>query len=163
MKAPFRFRLLGMIALGAILFLTCSDGVGGPIKDRSPAEEERNILNLVNDYRRSIGRGDLVWNEAVAAEAREHSLDMAGGRTGFGHEGFKKRIARIGEVLPYSKIAENVAYADRATAIVAGWAGSGEHRTNIEGEYSVTGVGAAWDESGTRLYVTQIYVLPRED
>ena len=75
----------------------------------------------------------------------------------------KSEISRGARV---PRMAENVSmhFPETPTEAVPGealqvWLDSPAHRTNLEGRYSLTGVGAAASPDGT-LYVTQIVVLP---
>jgi uncharacterized protein YkwD len=91
---------------------------------------------------------------------------MAAGRRGFGHGDFDDRSQAVeARVVPYRRVAENVARhgrrrAEVSGAAVAGWLRSSGHRRNIEGPYSLTGVGAAASSRG-EIYLTQIFVEPR--
>lgn len=120
---------------------------------------EKNILRYVNDYRRQIGKPELKMIDAASDEADKHSANMAARRTGFGHEGFENRVARIGKQIGgVSAAAENVAYGElTAKEVVNGWLHSPGHKKNIEGNYTLTGIGVAKDKNGTVFY-TQIFL-----
>ena len=165
---------------GVLLLLSaCTNGVtlpatrepvpaGGVPSAPAPAGSalERQIHDLVNERRAARGLPALQWDDRVAAVAREHSEAMASRRRPFSHDGFDARAERIGEFLQLRSIAENVAYDSRsgsqlARQVVEGWIASAGHRQNIEGTYTVTGIGAARATDGTS-YFTQIFVLTRE-
>lgn len=121
--------------------------------------------DLVNAHRRSAGLSALAYDPRIAAVARAHSADMAAGHDAFGHAGFDARAQQIGQVIPYSTVAENVAFNDypidqTAQQAVAGWLTSPGHRRNIEGAFDVTGIGVARRADGTYFY-TQIFVRRR--
>jgi uncharacterized protein YkwD len=162
MRASIR-RSCFTIAWACLLFLSGCGTIFGPSVDGSPSEIERTTWSLVNEYRRSLGLSELAWNETLAEVARGHSLDMAEGRCGFGHAGFEERIAAIGKSIPWTKIAENVAYTESAENAVDGWIRSAEHKVNLEGDYRMSGVGAAMNKSGTGFYITQIFIRPRTE
>lgn len=90
--------------------------------------------------------------------ARKHSEDMAGGRVGFGHEGFGKRNAMANRVIKHMHdFAENVAYGPTTgTAVVNLWKNSPGHRRNMLGHYKYIGIGVAKDRQG-RIYYTQVF------
>jgi uncharacterized protein YkwD len=161
MSTPVR-RSCYTIAWACLLFLSGCGTIFGPSVDGSPSEIEQTTLSLVNGYRRSLGLAELAWNETLAEAARGHSRDMAEGRSVFGHGGFEERIASIGKSIPWTKIAENVAYTSSAENAVDGWIRSPEHKVNLEGDYRLSGVGAAMNKSGTGFYITQIFVRPRD-
>jgi uncharacterized protein YkwD len=127
---------------------------------------EAGVLAGVNRHRRAAGLGALRSDPRLAEIARAHSRAMAAGRRGVGHGGFDERSRAVEtRVTPYRRFAENVARhprrrAEVASAAVAGWLRSSGHRHNIEGPYSLTGVGAAASSRG-EIYLTQIFVEPR--
>jgi uncharacterized protein YkwD len=118
-----------------------------------------DILKLINDYRRKRGLVALSMNNVMNAEALKHSENMAARRTSFSHNGFQGRIKRISSSLNgVSNAAENVAMGSTsAKMVVEEWLSSPMHKKNIEGPYSLTGIGVAADKKGV-LYFTQIFV-----
>lgn len=126
---------------------------------------ERRIAEAVNARRASRGLDQLGWSDAVAALARRHNAAMAGGRVGFGHDGFEARAAQIAKLLPLARAAENIFRTtprddDLAAIALERWVGSRVHLENLEGAFDVAGVGAAL-ASGGDVYVTQIFVALR--
>lgn len=122
---------------------------------------EEDILLYTNQYRQSKGKPALRWNEAASQQAREHSRNMARGRTGFGHGGFKDRANKVSEALGgISGAAENVAYGNMtAREVVNGWIKSKPHRKNLLGNYNLIGIGTARGKNG-RIYFTQLFIKP---
>ena len=120
---------------------------------------EAEILIHVNKYRRSKGLSALQMNSVIRTEAEKHSMNMATGRTSFSHSGFSTRVKRISNKLGVvSKSAENVAYGYMsAKQVVNGWLHSPGHKKNIEGKFTLTGIGVAKDRTGT-LFFTQVFV-----
>ena len=118
-----------------------------------------DILKLINAYRRKKGLGALATNPVMNAEALKHSENMAARRTAFSHNGFQGRIKRISSSLNgVNNAAENVAMGSTsAKQVVEEWLSSPMHRRNIEGPYSLTGIGVAADKKGV-LYFTEIFV-----
>jgi len=125
---------------------------------------EKEVFRRINAHRRESGRAPFVYDEAVAAIARGHSLAMARGRSGFGHGRFDARMAEVSARVELAGMAENVSKHQRsanfAEAAVTQWLASRPHRANIDGDYSLTGVGAARGEDGT-VYFTQLFVRVR--
>jgi uncharacterized protein YkwD len=126
---------------------------------------ERDVLSRVNRYRKSEGRPALAPDARIAEIARGHSREMAGGRTGFGHGGFKGRSKAVASRVPYKRVAENISRHNRnpleiPAVAVERWVDSRGHRRNIEGPFTVTGVGAALGPDGS-VYLTQLFVAPR--
>ncbi|MDB5232982.1 MAG: hypothetical protein JWN76_3787 [Chitinophagaceae bacterium] len=120
---------------------------------------DRDILFYINQYRASLGKQPLQWNDAVYVQAEKHSANMAARRTAFGHTGFPERITAISRQLGFiGASAENVAYGQQsAQEVVNGWINSSGHRKNIQGDYNLTAVGTATARDGS-IYFTQIFV-----
>ena len=118
-----------------------------------------DILDNVNQYRQSKGLSALTLNKVISAEAEKHSQNMASGRVDFGHDGFSSRIQRISTQLGPAKLsAENVALGNlSAKQVVTNWINSPAHRENMEGNYTLTGIGTATNKKGV-IYFTQIFI-----
>ena len=129
-----------------------------PAPPTSPTAYDDEILTLINDHRRSIGKPALAKNQVIWEQANGHSRNMASGRVPFGHDGFDARIATIRAALGSGGSAgENVAMGyNSAAAVVNAWLGSAGHRTNIEGNSTRTGISAVQTSTGT-WYYTQIF------
>lgn len=125
---------------------------------------EQAVHNQVNQYRASLGLAPLALDSRISSQARAHSQNMASGAVPFSHDGFSQRVQALATQIPYNESSENVAYnqgyADAATQAVQGWLNSTGHRTNIEGNYNLTGIGVAKNEEG-EYYFTQIFVTSR--
>ena len=127
---------------------------------------EAEVLERVNRHRRAAGLRALRADSRLAEIARAHSRAMASGRRRFGHGDFDERAQAVeARVAHYRRVAENVARhprrrGDLPARAVAGWLRSSGHRRNIEGPYSLTGVGVAVSDRG-EIYLTQIFVAPR--
>lgn len=119
---------------------------------------ERDILSMVNDYRKSKKLPPLQNNSAMEYQARRHSMDMGTHRIPFGHQGFSFRIKYIQEKVPgATQVGENVAYGNlSARAVVDGWIQSPEHRKNMVGNFKYTGIGVTRNLQN-QLYFTQIF------
>ena len=119
-----------------------------------------DILQLVNNHRRSEGLSALTLNNIISTEAEKHSQRMASGRTPLGHDGFDARVQSISKQIggSISRSAENVAYGSRtAQQVVSGWLNSPGHRQNIEGQFNLTGIGVARNSKG-EWYYTQLFI-----
>ena len=120
---------------------------------------QADILYYVNEHRLSKGLVPLNMNQLVTAEALKHSQQMASGRVALGHSGFSNRVERISSQLgPISQSGENVASGNlTAKQVVANWLNSPGHRENIEGRFTLTGIGIAKNNKGV-IYFTQIFI-----
>lgn len=118
----------------------------------------QDVLSQTNKFRKSRGLSALVINAELNAIAQKHSVNMATGKTGFGHNGFSKRNKEAKKRIPsISSFAENVAYgATSGKEVVTDWKNSPPHRRNMLGRYKYIGIGIAKDRRG-RIYYTQIF------
>jgi uncharacterized protein YkwD len=123
------------------------------------ADYARQVVDLVNDHRASLGLRRLVLSPALGRAAEWKALHMArfdyfahsdlDGRTAF------QRARDCG--YPSSYVGENI-YLNvwSPEAAVAGWLASPGHRANIETpHYAATGVGVALAANGGRLLWVQ--------
>ena len=119
---------------------------------------ERDVLSLVNDYRKTKKLPPLQANAAMEYQARRHSMDMGTHRIPFGHQGFSFRIKYVMEKVPgATQVGENVAFGSlSANAVVSGWIKSPEHRKNMEGNFKYTGIGVTRNMQN-QLYFTQLF------
>ena len=118
-----------------------------------------DIIDLVNQCRKSRGLAPLKVLPMASIEAANHSLDMAMKKVPFGHDGFKQRAIVLADQLHGSSATgENVAYGKMtAKEVVAAWLRSAAHRANLEGDFTYTGVGVAKDNRGV-VYYTELFV-----
>jgi len=116
------------------------------------------ILWYVNRHRESKGLRPLEMNKTESSIALQHSKNMASGKTPFGHEGLDARAKQIRKQVGHiSTAGENVASGRMsAKEVVEGWLNSPGHRRNIEGDFTLTGIGCAKDKRGM-IYYTQIF------
>lgn len=123
------------------------------------ANMQQDILFYINKYRKSKGMRELQLLNIASAEATKHSANMAAKRTAFGHTGFEARVAAISRSLgTVSAAAENVADGKlTAQQVVDGWLHSPGHKKNIEGDYTLTGIGMAKDAGGV-VFFTEIFI-----
>ena len=124
---------------------------------REPETMETEILKYVNEDRSALGLSLLSMNDLESSLAAKHSHDMAVGKVKFGHDGFTSRAKTIQKSLGSSEIGENVAEGSMtAREVVDGWLHSPGHKKNIEGNFTLTGIGYAQDKKGD-IYFTQIF------
>ena len=145
-----------MVLLAATVSETSAEGA-------AIAKMEARVFARVNAHRVSIGLPAFAPSSELAESAREHSRAMASGKRGFGHEGFQSRGKQLIALVPYSGLGENISRHKRPAGEVPDvalkkWLGSEVHRKKIEGEYDLSGVGAAVSEDGT-WYLTQLFVV----
>lgn len=167
---PTNFRCLVLLSVLVLFISSChrktvpaassktntTDNSSGRV---DVSDMQNDILFYVNKHRRAVGLPDLQLLTAASAEASKHSANMAARRTPFGHTGFEGRVSAISRSLgSVSAAAENVADGKlTAQQVVDGWLHSPAHKKNMEGNYTLTGIGLATDAGGI-IYFTQIFV-----
>ena len=139
-----------------VLTLSCEDNPVSNNKNHPSNGIEQEVYRLINLHRTGISLAPLDWNEVIAEQCRNHSIEMANAHT-INHDGFNERINKIGETIPWSWAGENVAYNYSAQAVVTAWLNSSGHKSNIESNSNLTGVGVAFDKDSV-MYFTQIFI-----
>ena len=140
-----------------------------PLPDFETATEQE-VIRLMNVERVKYGVAAFSVDPLLTDLARAHSADMLANNY-FSHTdnsgcSAQCRLQKAGYA--YRSFGENL-YMESgraltplevATRIVSAWMQSAGHRQNIlNAQYTVSGVGIA--SSGTRLYATSLYALPR--
>ena len=123
---------------------------------------EKELLDLVNLHRVSMGLNALVESAPLTEVARDHSVDMMT-QTYFGHlspEGLTAggRLSEAG--VTWTSVGENLAEGwSTPRAVLDAWLLSPLHRENLErADWTHAGVGVALGEDG--LVVTQLFLRP---
>jgi uncharacterized protein YkwD len=156
-------RVVGSLLL--VLIFDITFGLAAGVDGAPEAEIIARLHRLVNEFRKEQRLEPLTLDPTVSAEARKHSARMSRRKGGtIGHRGFQQRIQEIRDKIPYRVAAENVAlnlgYEDPARVAVESWKDSPEHRKNLLGDFSLTGIGVAQGEDGAYFF-TQIFIKPR--
>lgn len=122
---------------------------------------EREVIKLINEHRSLEELDALHIHDTLVEIARKHSVNMALGVLPLGHDGFDDRTEEVLDCFEHStyEIAENVGMAHGAGAsqvAVEMWLESEGHRDNIEGPYTLSGIGS-YERDGA-IYFTQIFL-----
>ena len=122
-------------------------------------EMETELLNNVNEYRKSIGARPLKLNIYVSNLAERHSRDMATGKMELGNEGYKERTDKIfTQLKPVYSFAENVGIIKLISKeVLEAWLNNPKQKKNLEGDFNYSGIGIA--KSADSFYVTEIFIL----
>ncbi len=154
-SVSFRIIIITFITIGLSSF---SLGQSSYYKSLLPSKTETDILFYVNEYRASKGLQPLEMNAEMSLQAEKHSAEMASGKVSFGHDGFEDRVKLIARKLGNIRSsAENVAYGNLSPKEVVNiWLKSPGHRKNIEGKYTLTGIGIATGKDNV-IFFTQIF------
>ncbi|MCP2029127.1 uncharacterized protein YkwD [Flavobacterium sp. HSC-32F16] len=118
---------------------------------------ELETMQLINEYRVSIGLNALEKNNHISYKCEEHNKYMID-NTVVNHNDFTARSNNIINVLGAKKVGENVAYNYKTSeAALKAWLESPGHKENIEGNYTHFGISVTTDASGKKYY-TNIFV-----
>jgi len=119
---------------------------------------ETEILDLVNNYRQSIGLTNLTPLNIISGVADGHTDYMV--KTGMvSHDNFNVRSQTLIDNAGAKSVGENVAYGfNSAQGVVNGWLNSEEHKKIIENSsYTHFGISTESNSEG-RNYFTQIFI-----
>ena len=113
----------------AAVLLVCTLSFG----ENNTARAGRELLDSVNQARRSQGLAPLRWNESLATAARRHAEVMAEhGTAQHGFQGELDLSARVKQAgARFSWLSENVTQGPTAQFIHAQFMNSPPHRSNI--------------------------------
>lgn len=114
------------------------------------------IFTLINQHRKEQGLAELSKNSTAEELAEQHTSYMIS-IDDINHDNFNDRSKILVEKESSRAAAENVASGyPNASRVVQAWLDSPEHRENIEGDFSHTGIAAIKNEKGQFFY-TQIF------
>jgi uncharacterized protein YkwD len=153
-----------IIAIGFYIFFTKMRKIKKveiiipPKMDYVHTTEELELIKLINDYRVSVNLNILEVINHISYKCEEHNIDMI--VVGIAsHNGFVTRSEDITKVLGCKTVGENVAYNFKTPqGVLNAWLNSTEHKKNIEGKFTHTGLSTREDSNGKKYY-TNIFVL----
>ncbi|MEM7186306.1 MAG: CAP domain-containing protein, partial [Bacteroidota bacterium] len=119
-------------------------------------EMANEVLAVINEHRRSIGRAPIKRDQQYAsAFAVEHTKYMINKKV-INHDNFAARSRGLKD-RGAQAVAENVAMGyTTAENVVNAWLNSPAHRDVIEGNYTHSGFGIIMDDNGN-YYYTQLF------
>ena len=117
---------------------------------------EREITNLINDHRTTLGLNTLELQNVVTGQADNHSDQMIiVGEVN--HNNFGARAIYLKNEIDAIEVAENVgANYNTAEGVFNAWLNSTGHKEVIEDDFTHIGVSAKKDANG-KYYYTTIY------
>ncbi len=116
-----------------------------------------SILEAVNTYRASINLNPIVLDlNYVSAFAVDHTLYMIE-QNRISHDNFYERSKALMQLPEINIVAENVARGyTSAEDVVKAWLMSPQHKKNIEGDYTHSGIGIIKNQDDV-YYFTQLF------
>jgi uncharacterized protein YkwD len=119
---------------------------------------ELEVMDLINEYRTSIGLNTLEKINYVSVKSEEHNNYMITNNI-VSHDDFVARSGDIIKVLGVIKVSENIAYNyNTPKAALNAWLASPEHKKNIIGDYTNFGISVTENPINGRKYYTNIFV-----
>ncbi len=119
--------------------------------------DEVQVLDLINNYRQSIGLNKLEKIDYVSVKSEEHTNYMVS--TGsMNHNFFQDRYESIMTTLGAKNVSENLACNyNTAQSVLNAWLNSAGHKANIEGDFTHFGISIRANAQGVKYY-TNIFV-----
>ena len=134
-----------------------STNLTSKVIDYSYNETEIATMNLINEYRVSVGLNSLERINHISFKSEEHNHYMIANKV-VNHNDFVARSENIIKVLGAKKVGENVAYNfNSPESVVAAWLNSPAHKDNIVGNYTHFGLAIKSDPVTGKKYYTNIF------
>jgi uncharacterized protein YkwD len=119
---------------------------------------ELETMNLINNYRVSIGLNALEKINHVSLKSEEHDHYMIANNV-VNHDNFVSRSENIMKVLGAKNVSENIAYNyNSAKGAFDAWLNSEGHKENIEGNFTHFGISVRENPVNGKKYYTNIFV-----
>lgn len=122
----------------------------------TPSEIE--AMNLINEYRVSIGLNSLEQITHISYKSEEHDNYMIENNV-VNHNDFVSRSENIMKVTGAKKVSENIAYNyNTSKAALTAWLNSPGHKANIEGDFTHFGIAIKENPVNGKKYYTNIFI-----
>ncbi|MCB0472360.1 MAG: CAP domain-containing protein [Flavobacteriaceae bacterium] len=113
------------------------------------------LIDMVNDYRLSIGLDALKRCKIADDLAAEHTYYMAS-QGQISNDHFENRLETLENKKDIEDISENMGYGNSAEETMEAYLNNVWLKVNVEGDYTCTGVAVKKDQNG-KYYFTQIF------
>lgn len=131
--------------------------IGTPDENYTYNDAELELMQLINEYRVSIGLKTLEIVNHISNRCEEHNKYMIANNI-LDHNDFASRSENIVKTLAAKNVAENVGYNYKTSeAVLKAWLGSPGHKKNIEGNYTHFGISVTVDPATGKKYYTNIF------
>jgi uncharacterized protein YkwD len=119
---------------------------------------ELKLMDLINDYRESVGLNQLEKINYISYKSEEHNYYMMENDV-VNHDFFQQRSQDLINLLGAERVGENVAYNfGSPEGVLNAWLNSPGHKENIEGDYTNFGVAITTDPETGRMYYTNMFI-----
>ena len=113
------------------------------------------LIQLINDYRLSIGKPLLIRNSTADKLASEHTIYMTS-KEDVSNDNFETRWEALEQKVNAEEISENIGFDLNAQKAMDACLNNIWLKVNVEGDYTHTGIAVKKDDKG-RYYYTQIF------
>ena len=121
-------------------------------------DTELKLVQLINDYRASLGKSRLEVINHISYKSEGHNEYMIE-KQAVSHDYFQERANNLIQVLGAERVSENVAYNYiTAESAFAAWKNSPAHRENMEGDFTHFGISVTSDPQTGKKYYTNIFI-----
>ena len=147
-----------------LILASCSQDTSDIIIDEQNTDPTipsitQEILELVNQHRKNVGKSTLKRNSIADDIAKEHT-DYMISKNAISHDHFNARFEQLQEKVSAKGAGENVAAGyPTAQRVMDGWLNSAGHKDNIEGNFTHIGIAAIKDGNG-KYYFCLLYTSP---
>jgi uncharacterized protein YkwD len=150
----------------ALTFASCSTSDETTIKGTDKQvvntydynQNELKMMDLINDYRESIGLSKLEKINYISYKSEEHNEYMIANNV-VNHDYFSERSQDLINLLGATRVSENIAYNYLSPeAALAAWLNSPDHKANIEGDFTDFGVSITTDAETGKIYYTNMFI-----
>lgn len=118
---------------------------------------ELETLDLINDYRTSLGLNRLEKINHISYKSEEHDIYMIDNKV-LNHDNFISRSENIMKVLGAKIVAENIAFNfSSPKSVLNGWLNSPKHRVIIVGDFTHFGMAIKENAATGEKYYTNIF------
>ncbi len=121
------------------------------------SQEEKELMNIINNYRKSNGQNELTTIDYISIKSEEHANYMIS-KGAVSHDFFKDRYDALVQGIAAKEVSENIAYSYATPqATLNAWLGSASHKANLDGDFTHFGISIRTNADGKRYY-TNIFV-----
>jgi uncharacterized protein YkwD len=161
-------NLLRAVLLAAVIFTlnSCSSDASEAssveakslvVANYNYSVSEVETMQLINDYRVSIGLNSLEKINYISVESEGHNNYMIANNV-VNHNGFVNRSENIIKTLGAKTVSENIAYNySSPQAALNAWLSSPGHKENIVGNYTHFGISIRENTETGKKYYTNIF------
>jgi uncharacterized protein YkwD len=164
MKTNIRRAILLIIILFTLNSCSSNESEKAAVNAKSQVAVDYNYISieletmeLINDYRKSVGLNELEIINYISVQSELHDIYMITNNV-INHDGFVDRSEKITNKLGAKRVGENIAYNySTPQAAVNAWLNSPSHKDNIVGNYTHFGISIRESPSTGNKYYTNIF------